>query len=158
MLYKGKKVESRYEEIVVIPKGGIDFVFTASPLTKEDEELFEKLCPRPQPPVWQKPNELPEPDFKDASYLDSLKAWNNKHAEYMFVVSLKATKDVVFETVKIEEPSTWSNLSKELEDSGFASAEINAIYQIVIDANGLNSKKIEAATKSFLAGRENQED
>ena len=71
----------------------------------------------------------------------------------MFIKSLLATDGLQFDTVDMSQPMTWANWQKELS-AVLSTGELSAVIDIILEANGLNDKKIEAATKSFLAGQQ----
>jgi hypothetical protein len=49
MKYKGKKLEGRNTDILVLEKGGEQIVFKAEALMNYKE--FDKICPAPKPPI-----------------------------------------------------------------------------------------------------------
>ena len=151
MKINGASVDARYVETVVIPRGDNQFVFRARPLTAEDEKFFEELCPKPTPPEFTVPGGRKETDPTNATYVKARKAWSDLRSEFLFYTSLSATEDLEWETVTKEDPATWGKLEEELLASGFLNPEIILIFNAVISANGLDSSKIEEATKSFLA-------
>ena len=151
----GKEVDARLVEVVVIPRQGVDdFIFSAAPVTSEQYEIFEKLCPQPQPGLVIRPGQgKPEPDLEDASYVSAIDKWAGVKLDYMFYTSLQATEGLEWDTVLADDPSTWSNVKDELLGSGFVENEVMTIFNAVISANGLDQKKIEVATQDFLAIR-----
>ena len=151
MKIKGTTVSATYNETIVIPRPNTEYVFKARPLTTADDELFDTLCPAPVAPVYTKPGGAVENDEQDAGYLEALKVRATRTSEWLFMRSLDATPDLEWDTVILDEPSTWGNVEKELADSGFTSSEVLAILNAVISANGLDASKIDKATKSFLA-------
>ncbi len=75
----------------------------------------------------------------------------------MILESLKATPNLEWESVNPSDPKTWGGYENELVDAGFSIPEISRVIDCVFDANGLNQKKIDEATKRFLAGQANQQ-
>jgi len=151
MKLNGAQVDARYIETVVIPRGDAQYIFKARPLTAEDDLFFEKACPAPEPPMFQVPGKAVEADLTNAAYLLEKKDWTNARTEYLFFRSLQATEDLEWETVLEADPSTWGNIEAELLAAGFLQPEVIRIFNIVVEANGLDQSKIEKATKSFLA-------
>ena len=151
MKINGASVDARYVETVVIPRGDSQFVFKARPLTAEDEKFFEEVCPKPQPPEFTIPGGGKEVDVTNAQYVKDRRAWSEKRSEFLFMRSLSATANLVWETVEEADSTTWGNLEEELLSAGFLNPEIITIFNAAIAANGLDSSKIEEATKSFLA-------
>ena len=150
----GKQIDARLVEVVVIPRPDDEFVFEARPVLSEEYKIFDKLCPQPQPAMVVRPgNPTPVPKLDDSAYDAAFVKWGSLKTDYMFLVSLSATEWLEWETVKTDDPETWSNVRAELLDAGFAENEVLAIFKAAISANGLDDKKIEVATKNFLAGR-----
>lgn len=138
-------------EIVVIPRGGNDLVFKAQPVTDFDD--FLKLCPMPLPPKIVRKGGAVGEDVEDANYKASIEVWATSRTDWMILKSLQATEGLEWETVNMSDCSTWTNYRKELETSGLTGIEVNRIIQAVVDACGLNQKKIDEATARFLAGQ-----
>jgi len=156
MKYAGKKFESRPIEVVVIPRQGFDVIFKAHSV--KNYEKFDKLCPAPLPPKVLKPGGITVSNVEDSVYLEQVSKWSEYKTTWMILESLKATPEIVWETVDYLKPETWANWEVELTDDGFSQAEIARIVQIVIDACGLNQEKIDKATKDFLAGQGKESD
>lgn len=155
----GRQIDLKnYVEVVVIPRGDEAYVFKAKPLTRGDYETFDALIPLPAPPNVTVPGGIQRPNLDDPSYLQQKQNWAVARTNFMFIQSLKATDDLEWETVVEDDPTTWTNVTTELENSGFTDKEIGAIYDICIAANGLSQDKIEKATKDFLAMRASQEE
>ena len=154
MKINGREViADSFIETVVIPKGTEQFVFRARPLTSSDIEMFNAFVPYPTPPTMLKPGKDPEPDLKDVGYLQQRNEWAKLRTHFTFLMSLSATDGLDWDTVHLEKPETWGNIQTELDKAGFSDAEINAIFNAVISANGLDGNKIERATADFLATR-----
>ena len=151
MKINGASVDARYNETVVIPRGDTQYVFKARPLTAEDDKFFDELCPKPTPPEFTVPGGKVEVDSTNAQYVKDRKAWSDLRSEFLFMRSLSASEDLEWETVTDTDPTSWGKIEDELLDAGFLSPEIILIFNAVILANGLDTSKIEKATKSFLA-------
>ncbi len=151
MKIAGKKIEGVNTEICVIPRGeGEPIVFTCKAVL--DMKDFEKLCPVPKPPVVIKPGGKRFEDTESPSYKAQLDSHNKMRMDYMFLKSLEATEDLEWETVKLSDPSTWENYSKEFTASGLSQIEQMRIYNTFAVANCLDEGRIEQARKDFLAG------
>jgi len=151
----GKNVNIPPQETVVIPRQDGVVVFRAAQVTNFED--FDKLCPRPKIPTRLLPGgevqeNVDDPEFKKA---DNQYFANKMH--YTVFRSLQiGMPELEFDTINLSDPSTYGNYEKEFEAAGFTKNEIFQIIQITFDANGLNNAKIQAATKSFLNGREDQ--
>jgi hypothetical protein len=151
MKIKGRKLDKPQVEVCVIPRHDGDIVFKAQPVV--DFTDFVALCPMPQAPVILKRGGTESRDVEDKDYKAALDKWAEQRTDWMIIKSLQATEELEWETVNVSDPSTWSNFRLEFEKSGLTGIEVNAVISIVIDACGLNQKKIEEATKRFLAGQ-----
>jgi len=154
MKINGKIIEGPKPEVIVIPKGGEEFVFQALPVLSYED--FEKLCPTPLPPKILRPGGEESQDVNDKDFLASLDDWSKKKVAWMFLISLQATEGLEWETIDMSDPATWNNYNTELGKS-FTDSEINLIFTLVTSACGLNQDKIDEATKRFLAGREQEQ-
>lgn len=150
MKMQGEAVEF-VDEVVVIPLGGKEYVFKARPVI--DFEPYELLFPRPEVPikVLPGPKEEPDPDNKD--FVKALEDWASNRTAWMFLKSLEATEDLVWETVDMDKPDTWGNFEAELRETGFSDLHVMRIFEIITTACGLNQDKINEATKRFLAAQ-----
>lgn len=152
MKIHGKKIDRPEIGVVAIPRRDGDLIFMAQPVTEFED--FLKLCPMPLPPTITRKGGAQAHDVEDKDYKAAMDVWATQRTDWMIIKSLQATETLEWETVNLSDCSTWKNYQKEFEGSGLTSIEINSIVQIVIDACGLNQKKIDEATKRFLAGQE----
>jgi len=158
MKFNGVAVDATYVETVVVPRGAAQYVFKARPLSEADETFFEEVCPRPVPPEFTMPGGGKETDTTNAKYVESRRVWSERRSEFLFMRSLSATEDLEWDTVIEDDPTTWGNIENELLASGFLNPEIILIFNAAIAANGLDTSKIEKATKSFLATQAQEQD
>jgi len=153
MRFKGKTIKEGMQ-IVVIPKGGVDIVIKAKAI--RDYSRFDTMLPMPVPRMIQEPGQPNRPDFSDPMYQAAIDKRVELRTAWMILESLSISTDLVFETVDMNNPETWLNVFKELNET-FSPNEQNCIHKIIAEANGLNNEKIEEATESFLAGLVAQE-
>lgn len=154
MKYKGKEVKGPNEELVIIPRGNEqeDFVFICRAVM--GYEVFDSLVTEPKPPmIIRKGEKGSSPLLDDPDYLKAIREHDKKRLSWLICTSLAATKDLEFETVIMDDSSTWNNYYEELQDAGFTSTEIGRITRGVMIANSLDQKKIDEARASFLAMR-----
>ena len=135
------------EETLVLPRSSGNIVFKARGLADMDE--FNQLCPEPTPPVLQT-NSGQRYDTEDLGYQNDLKEHNKRRWSYYVIKSLQ---EIEWDTVKLDQPSTWSNWDTELKANGFTHAERNRVFNLVLEANALSDKKLEQARAVFLLGR-----
>jgi hypothetical protein len=146
----GKVVTGVHEEVLVLPRGPEDvLVIRAQAVLDLDE--FEKLCPEPKPP-----GKLTKdgwiPNKEDISYRQILSAHTDRRIAYLVSRSLEPS-NIEWDTVKIEDPRTWLNYTKDFRAAGLSTVEINRIVQCVMAANALDEGKLEEARKVFLLGQ-----
>lgn len=151
MKVNGKKLSGPTIETVVIPRSGGNLVFQARAIL--DYEPFNKLYPSPNPPEVLKPGGIRIKNVEDEGYKEAINKWATAQFDWMFIQSLRATKGLEWDTVKYDDPETWSNYREEMKESGLSPVEVSRIQMCVTDACGLNQDKIDEATKAFLAGQ-----
>ena len=85
-------------------------------------------------------------------FLEKLDHYAELRSTWMILKSLSATPGLEWETVKADEPETWTNFQKEFEETGISPVEASRIMNAVTTACGLDQTKIDEATERFLAG------
>ena len=155
MKLQGKTFDGPNEEFLVIPRKGQDLIFKARAVL--DYEEFNRLVQKPKPPKAIKPGGEAQLLTTDAGYLQQLDAWATAQTNYLILKSLEATPDLEWETVKMDDPSTWDNWRSELDKAFFTDREKTRIVNLVWAANGIDDEKLEEARKRFLAGQAAQE-
>lgn len=138
------------EEVIVLPRPQGDIVFTVRAVL--DFSDFEKLCPEPQPPWIQRPNQPQALNVEDRDYKKSLAKFGMQKLNWMILESLKPTPSLTWEKVDSGNPETWHLWRQEMSEAGFPPAELNHIGNVVFEINGLNPAKLDEAKRSFLAG------
>ncbi len=148
MKIAGKKIEGRNSEIIPIirPSGNIAFIAEAI----ESYAEFDKLMPMPTPPEILRPGGIRESNFDDAAFKAKLGKYSEIKTAYTVIASLAGTPDLVWELVKLSDPTTYPNYQQELRDFGLTEIEINRIIQSVMKANSLDDKLIDTARQDFL--------
>ena len=152
MKLNGQKVEGPNVEVIVLPRGGDkpDIVFQAQAIL--DMSPFEKLCPVPTPNERIMKGGKREKNFDDPVYKNSMEKYGEKRIAWMILESLQATPNLEWESVNLNDHTTWCNYEQELRDSGFSHIEIQRIQNGVFTANCLNEAKVEEARQLFLRG------
>ncbi len=150
----GKEIKGPNVEILVLPRGEDEIVIKAQALADIDE--FNKLCPEPKPPGRRTKNGF-EPQLNDPTYRTLLDAHNNQRIAYMVIRSLEPSQ-IEWETVDINNPSTWMNYVSDFRKGGLSSVEISRVIQCVMRANALDEAKLEEARKVFLIGQAQEQE
>jgi hypothetical protein len=152
MKIQGKSISGPEVDVLVIPRKSGDILFKAQSVL--DYDAFEALCPAPHPPETLRPGGgkgLRTRNLEAPEFLKALDDWSEKRTYWMILKSLEATPDLEWETIKMDDPSTWSNYEKELKSAGFSMLEITRILNLVTGVCGLDQRKIDEATARFLA-------
>jgi len=145
----GRVVSGVNEEILVLPRGDSPLVIRARAVLDLDE--FDKICPEPKPPgKLTKDGWIPQVD--DVNYKQTMAQQTEKRIAYLVIRSLEPS-DIEWETVKLDDPRTWLNYTKDFKNAGLSTVEINRIVQCVMAANSLDENKLEEARKVFLLGQ-----
>lgn len=152
MKIKGKKIEGANIEVIPIPRGdGVpDVIFKAQAIL--DYESFNKLCPIPIPPTIVKPGGIKILNVEDPVYRQDLTLHSQKRMDWTVVESLRATEGLEWETVQMEDSSTWCNYKTELKAAGFCEIEVVRIVTGVYVANAVSQEKVEEARERFYLG------
>lgn len=148
MKIKGRDL-TPVQTTVVIPRQGGDIVIKCNPVLGQEE--FDELVKMPEPPMITPTGGEPHPDKSNPVYKGRLAEYYRQLYAWRVLKSLQATEGLEFETVEMDKPGSYTSLWREL-DMTFSNVEQNHILAAVEQACGLSSDKIEAATKSFLAG------
>jgi hypothetical protein len=149
MKLHGKALSKLNNQIIIIPRTDGDIIFKAAAVL--DMTAFEQLCPEPKPPMILRRGEtVASADLSDAKYKEAADKRNRLYGLYMIIKSLSATEGLEWETIKMDDPTTWENLDKELIDSGLTTMEKAQIFQGAMRANSLDMAYIDEARKRFF--------
>lgn len=154
MKLAGKRLEGPNIEMIVLPRGnGEPIVLHAQAIL--DYEPFDKLCPRPRPPVVMKRGGTKSLNVEDPRYKSALELYSHRRFAWIILTSLRhGTPSLEWETVNYGDPNTWLNYEKELRDAGFSTTELGHIHRGVMVANALDDDKLEEARNAFLASQQ----
>ena len=138
------------EELLVLPRGDQQVVFRAIGVPDYDE--FDEFCPTPKPP-----GKLTKdgwvPNMEDDGYQEILAIHEKKRLAWMVIKSLSPSA-IEWDTVNLDNPSTWVNWKKDLKAAGFSQVECNRIMHLVLQANCLDEKKLQKAREVFQLGQQ----
>lgn len=156
MKIKGKRLESTNVVTIVLPRfNGEDIIFKAGVVLDYSE--LDKILKEPEPPsILRKGSQ--EKDFEDKGYKSKVHKNNIHRLNYMILESLSATEELEWETVKMDDPSTWDNWEQELKDSGIPNSEILYIFNKVHEVNSLDQAKLDEARDHFLLSQSEQKE
>ena len=139
------------EHILVLPRddGKSQIVFRACGVPDWDE--FDKLCPEPQPPGKLTKDGF-VPDDQESGYLAILANYHKQRLAWLIVKSLEPS-DIEWDTVKLDNPSTWNRWESDLKKAGFSQTECGRVRNLVFKANSLSEEYLEEAREVFLRGQ-----
>lgn len=157
MKIAGKSVSLPSIQTVVIPREDGDIIFKLGPVKNLNAE-FDKLYPEPNVPVRQKRGQEPVKEYSNPEYLAKIDKRNSARLGFMVIQSLRATEDLEWETVDLNDPNTWENYLTEMRASNLSEVEISEIVKGSIKANALDSDALDEAKDRFLRGLEQQDE
>lgn len=152
MKIAGKKIENKYVEEVYIPRGeeGAEGVLLKVQAVL-DFAKFDELCPEPKPPMITRVGQGTIAKVDDPGYKADLEVYNRKRMAFFVIEGLRATEDIEWETLDVDNPATWDKYEDELKDAGLTQMEIGQVFQAVLRVNNLDEEHLKASRKRFLA-------
>lgn len=151
MKIKGQEVKGLNRRLIVIPRdnGREDITLWAQAIPNFDR--FNQLCPAPLPPAVLKKGGVKEYDFNDSDYKRKSTEQNAKLSAYIVLASLDLPEnELAWDTVNIDDHTTWLNYITELQEAGFTDVEVAQITRECGIVNCLNENHVEAARQLFL--------
>ena len=136
------------EEVLVLPRGDKAIIFRARGV--DDLAEFEKLCPEPTPPG-KLTKDGYVPDTTDPGYQSVRAEYQKRRTAYIVVHSLLPSQ-IEWDTVQLENPSTWANWEADLKAGGLSQMACNRVLELVLEANCLDEAKLKKAREVFLQG------
>lgn len=146
----GKSINGPNVITLVLPReSGEDIVIKAQAVLDMDE--FDNNHPAPEAPtIVEAKTGNKRKDTSDKKYLAALTTHGEMRFNYMILKSLEATPGLEWDTVKMDDPSTWGNYQNDLKSAGFSNSERNRIAMAVFDANSLNEDRLKEARDRFI--------
>lgn len=150
MKIAGREINGPNRVTLVLPRDGEDIPIIAEAILDMDD--VDKYLKMPLPPAIQKAGGNVEYNFSDDGYIAQLATYNIQKMAWIVLQSL-APSLIEWDTVEMENPSTWANYQKEMKAAGFSDVEVKRICNACMEANALDENKLEAARQSFLRGQ-----
>lgn len=144
----GQEINGPNEVTLVLPRETGDIVIKARAVMNLAE--FEAKCPLPQAPGIRDKNGH-RPNTDDPTYKQMMNDYNLKKFHYIFLVSL-IPSDIEWDSVNMDDPSTWGNWMDDFEKCGISGVEANRVVTLVKQANSLDEDKLKEARENFLLG------
>lgn len=150
MKYKGKQLSGPNIDYIVFPRNGgnEEIVFKLQAIL--DYSMFDKLMPKPLPPVRMKPGGERIADYNDPIYKQSEDQYSHNRLAWIVIHTIK-NDDIEWEKVDKGDSNTWRNYEQELLDSGLSPPEIQRLITSIFSVNALDESKIKEARDRFLA-------
>ena len=117
-------------------------------------DRFDEMVEEPKPMTLTVPGKEPIEDENLGDYKEKRAEYNKLRWAYFLIESLKATEELEWETITDDDPSTWGNITTELEEAGFTPSDIQRISDNCLKANSMDEEHIRIARERFLAGTE----
>jgi hypothetical protein len=137
-----------YETVVAFPRDGKTFVFKVKAVSDPSE--YEKVSPRPVPPMKTLPGNRVVPHFDDKGYKQAMNKWAANQLNWIHIKTLAETDGLEWEKVKLEDPETYTLWTEELREFGLSTVEMNHLYGKIQEVNALSDAKLEEAREGFL--------
>lgn len=169
MRYKGQPIQKPKPRIIPLLRESEVRVTNNPDGTKTEEKIdrniyihaevlldyseFDELCPAPEAPEIKNDGEAARPNFNDPSYRIELEDHNVKRLNWIFLKSISATPDLVWDTIDMKDPSTWDRYPTELREAGFTPTQITRLVEEVYSIQAVDERKVDEARQSFLASQ-----
>ncbi len=140
------------EEVLVLPRGDQRIVFRATGVGSM--EAFNKYCPEPVPPK-KLTRDGAVADTDEPGYKAAVEGFQRRRMAYIVVHSLTPSQ-IEWDTVQLDNPSTWANWEADLKSAGLSDVECGRVLSLVLEANCLDEAKLKKARDLFLRGTPGQ--
>lgn len=155
MRYKGQQLKGPKIETLVIPRDDKDIVFQARAVM--DFSDYTNRFPMPEPPEKIAPGGKRSKVTDDPQFQENLKKWLEQKQAWMILKSLEASIDVQWDTVNMDDPTTFGNYWDELAEAGFNDMERLLIRNLALKANSVDEEKMEEARERFFKSQAAQQ-
>lgn len=154
MLINGERVNVPYRQNITFPRVEGDLVFTAEAVSVA--EHFDRLCPPIEPKITRdKDNNIVKVHVDDDGYIRAIQDRNDKKFDLQVIKSLT---NVVWETIDLEDPSSWKNWKKEALSTGLSDLEVIDLVNKVFDTMRPTAALIKEQRESFLATQDQKKE
>jgi hypothetical protein len=159
----GQTVQGKHRVVVPIIRETPHY-FVLGPVT-DTAEFYEKY-PEPTPPmIHNVALDTDEADYSSPKYQTQRLEYTGRFLDWLAIHSIKAgafgatgvEQPVTWDTVDMDDPTTYKNWKQELQDSDHTESEINRLVDGVMEVNSLSAAMVESARNDFLRGREEAE-
>ena len=141
------------EEILVLSRKKGQIVLTARAIA--DMEDFTSRVNEPKPRRVFRKGKGWDDDTDHPDYQVELNRYAGLKMAWIVLKALEPSQ-IEWDTVNMEQPSTWANWEKDLKKNGFTQHECNLILGLVLGANQLSEAKLEKARELFVLGQEEE--
>lgn len=148
MRIAGKTLEGFKPQLVVFERPNDPIAFSIGPVV--DYAEYDQIEKQPEPPERVYPGGTKKKDIKDKGFVEKLEEYLENFNTWAFLKSLSYTKDLEFDQVDINDPSTYKNLEGEML-SVLTKPEYNILLQKIHAVNSVTEDQLEKARDRFLA-------
>lgn len=134
------------------PEGDVAFKFKAVLDTSE----FDLAHPQPKAPRKWTVKQGNHEDDKDPTFLEKFAAWRSLKMCWMFLKSIEDTQ-IEWDTIKMDQPSTWENWRQEFISAQFNPGEIAALENAFLECNTVTDGMLKEARERFLHSQEQEQ-
>lgn len=127
-----------------------DVIIFCNPIM--DYKTFQKLLPQPKPPLTITVAGEKFEDAEDSDYKRKVDRFGDLKLAWTVITSISDTPGLEWETVNINDPDTWENYRKELEDT-FLPREVDLICVGVFEANLPSEERQKEAMERFTSSQ-----
>lgn len=114
---------------------------------------FDRLCPFPKPPVEKNIKTGQEKYLTDdPAYKRRVDVYANQKFCWIVIKSLEATEDLIWDSVDINQPETWSKCHSELA-SCFTPGEVDLIMEGIAGVNAPSKEAQRDALERFMSSQ-----
>lgn len=131
---------------LVYDRGDDQLVFIVQPVWSFDE--FEELVPVPENDAVIFTDKGKETDWDAPAWKDKKAAYARKRWGWFILKALEPS-NVEFDTIDLEDPSTYSKVEEELK-ANLLPVEFNELMATIDRASSLDAQKLEENRESFL--------
>lgn len=89
-------------------------------------------------------------DVESPVFKQQMVEWGKMKGDWYFLKSSQPS-GIEWQTISMDDPSTYCNWRKELQDAGFSVGEVNQIYATFAETNMITEEMLKEARSRFLA-------
>ncbi len=145
-------VDGPKSTLLVIPREPNPIVFKFVSVNNSAD--FDKVFPMPEPrKTWDVKSQSYRILTEEEGYKAKVAARKQAFQDWNFLQAIKPS-NIEWNTVVMDDPTTFGNWRKDFEEAGLNTSEINVIFLKYFETNQLTEEILTEARRSFLASQE----